>query len=325
MKKMYVLWAAFSALFFTACTSDDSITSEKAGELVVSANIGVDEGNTSLRSMVDAFTSSHSLGVYVVGDSYTPTATEYTTTNGTTFVASSPIYINGSATVYSYFPYQALANPGVSSSIDVTGSVTDNFTVSGGTDYIAQTDYMYATTQLVGGTDDRLADLKFHHALAKLTFNVATHMHYAGNGYLTKIELSTAEVSTDNQFKYCGTGAKMAVAGGAFTTLSASGTLTFNSGTATSAVLGTTAKELYCLVAPASLGASASTNVTLKMTIDSKIYSTTLPLSAVNAWLAGYNYTYNVTVGSDSNILEISGVTIDPWSVGGTTDGVVVN
>jgi hypothetical protein len=311
MKKNYLALAAITALVFSGCSKENSGNND--GSLKITAQIETNTDGTGTKSEVSSFSSSV-IGVFVddangaYSPSYNSTATVSSGTNSVTPTPS--VYINADATVYAYYPATAseIENPASTSTKSITVASTDDFAAT------SQTDYMWATQASVNKSN-RTAALTFNHALAKIIFSIKLGDTYAGTGSLTDIKLTAANSSYE--FK-AGTGT-MAISDGAIAGLSDQATLEY-SGTL---ALSTTASTTTALVAPATLAenTSASSEITLDLTIDGNVYTATLPVSSVAAWAAATSYTYNVTVNSGE--LTIGTVSIAGWTAGTSTDVTV--
>lgn len=301
--------ALLSVLFFGAGCSDNDTpeVNTSKGELNIIANIDRAGSNSSLRSIVTAtsFSNGENIGVFIAGDSYTSTATEYTYSGTSWGLASGYSAINlskTSATVFGYYP-STLTPDMVNKTAPVNVSYSDFSLASAST----QDDYMYATngtagTQATVSKASSTAALTYFHVLSQITLEVAKDATYGGTGSLTNITFTAA---TDN---ITGSGV-MSLSDGAVTLDASPSTAIALNGTAT---LTETAVEIATvMVAPF----STAQDVTLSMTIDGESYSGTIT-NAV--WTAGTHYTYKATIGGSSMSIDNT-VSITPWT-DATTD-----
>lgn len=232
-----------------------------------------------------------------------------TVTSGSVTSAPSPdIFINPDATVYAYYPAIAdeIVNPDRTSTKDITVDLSNDLSAT------EQIDYLWATPTDVCRTNCTNVSLTFNHALAKVVFKVTLKESYVGDKTLTQIKLST--VSSTYKFK-CGNGT-MSIADGSITLPTEDDELTC-SGTKT---LSGTASDVIALVASTLLAenTSATSEITLSMTIGNVTYSTSLPVNTVAEWAGGNYYIYDISVGSKS--ISISEVSVSGWIGGAETD-----
>ena len=306
-KNLFILTAVVSAVIFCGCSKDNS--NDSGGQLSITTNVKPSTDGSFTKSPISSFSSS-TIGVFVSGAAYSPTANSTAAvSSGSNTVSPTPsIYINADATVYGYYPATAseLTNPTSVSTKAVSVVTADDFSAT------SQNDYLWATPVAVSKTN-RTAALTFNHALSKVIFSLKLGSTYAGAGALTEIKLTAG--GDTYKFK-AGTNGTMAIATGALAGLTSQSTLDYT-GTKT---LSTTASEIVALVAPTQLaeGTSSSSTITLAITLDGQTYSATLPVSQVAAWVAATSYTYNITVSSGE--LVIGTVSIADWTAGTSTD-----
>ena len=306
-KNLFILMAVVSAVIFCGCSKDNSNGS--GGQLSITTNVKPSADGSFTKSAVSSFSSS-TIGVFVGGAAYSPTSNSTAVvSSGTNTVSPTPsIYINADAMVYGYYPAAAseLTNPTSASTKAVTVVTADDFLAT------AQNDYLWATPVAVSKTN-RTAALTFNHALSKVIFSLKLGSTYAGAGALTEVKLTT----TSDTYKFkAGTSGTMLIASGVLSGLTDQATLDYTG----SKTLTTTASEVIGLVAPTSLAEniSASSTITLTITLDGQTYSATLPVDKVAAWAAATSYTYNITVSSGE--LVIGTVSIADWTAGTSTD-----
>jgi len=247
------------------------------------------------KSVVSSFSSS-TIGVYIDDGYYNlvinSTASVSTDENTVTPVPLIKIYLD--ATVYAWYPatVEELSYPDENSTKAITVVNTDDFAAT------SQTDYLYATP--VDVTEiNCTADLNFQHALSKVIFNIKKDETYIGECKLTEISFT----STGTPF-LSGSGT-MAIANGTISGLTSNNTLTY---TGSSTINTTAATEMVALVAPTNLDGT----ITIKLTIDKTLYSTTLPVSSVSAWVGANEYTYYITVNNEEIIID--NVNITDWT-----------
>jgi len=329
MKKTYFLALVLTASLLAACTGSETTIEESDGALSVTASIGesTTEG-VSTRALFEgtsaSFSSGNQIGLFVdntgSSTSYAPTDVS-TCTYTTSFGAPSPaIYINENATVYAYYSggtVASLTNPTSSSTIAATVSSTDLFNTSA-SNSPAQVDYLWAAPNAVTKSD-RDANLTFYHALSKIIFVVNKAENYAGIGTLTSIVLTDADAASGTCF-LAGTGT-MAVADGTLGSLTETSPLTFTStGTTINTYNATTPTiaTAWFLAAPTTV----PTSITLALTIDGQLYTTTAFPTTPSSWGKGTSYTYTVTVGTGTLTVN-STVTISDWATGTSASGTV--
>jgi len=311
MKRNYLLMIVLIVVtvFGAGCTKEESSAIEGYSELKVTTNIV--ESSTvkpSTKAILTEFSGS-TIGVFVAGTSNS-TATVSTGANAVTVDPSIPI--NGSTTVYAYYPATGgeITNPTSTSTKDITVVNADDFAATD------QTDYLYATPVTVT-TENRTAELTFQHALSKVNFNIKKADDFTGPGVLSKISLKTT--ASDDAYKFLSGSGTMTIADGSINGLTATDSLTFTDAT-NPITLSTTAQEAVALVAPVTLAASttATSTITITLTIDGTSYPAILPVSKVSVWVGGNAYTYNITVNKKE--LEISrNVQITDWESNATT------
>jgi hypothetical protein len=309
MKKMY-LFAAITSLVLAGCSSKDDV--KNPNELYVSVS-GI--AKTSTRALVaDAsFTSGSAIAVFVAGTGYTPVLTTYTL-SGTTWGASSPIYLSGdTANVYGFYPSTATC-----SSLSSAGLVTANLFAAptSGTSTEAsftgagQTDYMWATPKIANNNGNNTVTMTYKHALTRIAFVIKKDANYptaTGSGTITSIKITagSAILPTAGTFK---------VSDGTFAATTSSNASTLQLTPAATTYInasGVTTETAYCLVAPTT---TALSGIGLTMTIDGKTMSAT-GFPAAPSWSGGSSYTYTVTV-SPTALTVSSTVTVAAWTVG---------
>jgi len=323
MKKL-IMFAVFASMMFTACSNEEiSPNIEEKKELGITASIF---GTVSSRALVNNFSQGDQIRIFINGTNYSPKLAFYTL--GETSKWNSPtleidkIYLsNETATIFGFYPANAvitggstLANDG-SNQINVSVPATVN--IDGETNVV---DYMYATGPLNGtyqlatasNEDGKSSvDLVFHHALSKISFIVNRGQFYTGNGKLSKITLSSTagnpRFQTGNLAMNIGTGVISgdATSNDLIIDKASGADKTINAYSLTPSTSVTT----HALFAPL----ASTANIDLKLVIDGKEMSVTLPTSApdANKWLSGINYTYTITVNGSS--LVVNNVTIKGW------------
>lgn len=334
MKHVLLSAAVLSALLFTACSSEDpsgSQTPDTSGILKISANLDVTTGGVAKRSLAPtAFENAATIGIFIDGTGYTPSASTFTY-NGTTWGTGTPIYLTGNtATVYGYYP-SSLGPTTATKTVPVTVSTTLSENAFSATSN-SQIDYMYAvktgeTTQATVTKAAGSAELTFKHAMAQLTFVINKGSNFGGTGKLTNITLTKNDTYTFPS----GEGT-MSLTNGAITTETPTQTLSLTN--ATGVVINaynitpSATPIATVLVAPTDISTNGTTSgtgiVRLAVTIDGIVYEMTaatyLPVTTIARWEAGKNYTYTVTVGGGE--LSITSVAIAAWDpiTGGSID-----
>lgn len=313
MKKIII--TIVGAFLLVSCVRENL---SGAGELGVSANLPV---TVSTRAVTDAFSSGHSIAVFVVGEGYMPKVVRYTF-DGARWNSPVPdsekIYLSSKvATVYGYYPGSADINGGVSdvraNAIDITVNASEpDFMGEGQTDYMYATGasngsvYPLATASNESGRNN--ADLYLHHALSCLNFVINKSESYTGEGRITEIKLT----ATGGTLFYAGSG-RMDVSDGALimdsqsASLSSAGVAWANKYTATPS---------NTVIARRLVVPQASTSgIILSVAIDGRILSGMLPSAApADRWEAGRQYTYTVLLtGSGSAELQMKNVSILDW------------
>jgi|GEM_PF-1009617 hypothetical protein len=322
MRKYFFLLTVLASAIMAGCSSKECNTPSCSNNgLSISASLG---SSASTRSLITEFDTGNQIGIFVNGTGYSPMVATYTKSSSNIWTSpaltTNKIYLSDqTATVYGFYPSTAtatLTNDG-SSNIGISVDSTDSFNA------INQNDYMYATGESIDGgatfpaaivsnaVGADSAKLVFHHALSEMSFIVNLASDYSGKGSITDIKLTSTDAS--NPFN---TGAgTMLVSNGTFTFGSSSASVEFTGNATCNAYNATpsTTPVAVQLVAPK----TTTANITLCLTIDGKLMSTTLPTTATS-WSAGSNYIYTITV-KNSNELIANGVSINPWNnvVGG--------
>jgi len=303
MKTNALLLFALAASF-AACSDDTNVAKNASNELGLSVSIS---GKTSLRSLKDAFVSTDAIGVFVTGTGYTTKLAQYTF-NGTTWSSpssdTSKIFLSPEeATVYGFYPASSVLSPSTLANDSTNGikvTVTGTDSSFAATDQI---DYMYATATNKVKYLNPATNLAFNHGLAKVSFIVNKDQSFLNPGALTQVKLAKTTGFL------IGAGV-MKLRSGAITGLTAANSITFT-GTATANAYNatpSTTKTAYGLVAPI----TATSGITLSMTIDGKVYSATLPsASPANLFAAGNEYLYTITLKGTE--MSITSVSVTPW------------
>jgi len=288
-KKIYLLMIALVAVtvFGAGCHNKDEMF-----YVTVTTNIAEPVTN---KSFVSSFSSS-TIGVYAI-NYYNVVLSSSTAIVSTGDNAVSPfpnIKVSVESTVYAWYPATAeeLSYPDDCSTKAIKVVSTDDFAAT------SQTDYLWATPANVN-KNNKTADLNFNHALSKVIFNIKKDETYIGECKLTEISFT----STGTPF-LSGSGT-MAIANGTISGLTSNNTLTY---TGSSTINTTAATEMVALVAPTNLDGT----ITIKLTIDKTLYSTTLPVSSVSAWVGANEYTYYITVNNEEIIID--NVNITDWT-----------
>jgi hypothetical protein len=327
MKHVLLSAAVLSALLFTACSSEDPSGTEtpdsSSGILKISANLDITTGGVAKRSLAPtAFENAATIGIFIDGTGYTPSARTFTYNGTTTWETETPIYLTGNtATVYGYYP-SSLEPTIAAKTVPVTVLTTLSENAFNATNN-SQVDYMYAvktgeTTQATVTKAAGSAELTFKHAMAQLTFVINKGSNFGGTGELTNISLTKSDPYTFPS----GEGT-MSLTNGAITTETSNQTLSLTD--ATGVVINaynitpSATPIATVLVAPTYISTDGTTSgtgiVRLAVTIDGIVYGMTaatyLPVTTIAQWEAGKNYTYTVTVGGGE--LSITSVAIAPW------------
>ena len=335
MKHVLLSAAVLSALLFTACSSEDPSGTEtpdsSSGILKISANLDITTGGVAKRSLAPtAFENAATIGIFIDGTGYTPSASTFTY-NGTTWGTETPIYLTGNtATVYGYYP-SSLEPTTAAKTVPVTVLTTLSENAFSATSN-SQIDYMYAvktgeTTQATVTKAAGSADLTFKHAMAQLTFVINKGSNFGGTGKLTNITLTKSDT-----YAFPSGEGTMSLTNGAITTETPTQTLSLTD--ATGVVINaynitpSATPIATVLVAPTDISTDGTTSgtgiVRLAVTIDGIAYEMTaasyLPVTTIAQWEPGKNYTYTITVGGGE--LSITSVAIDAWDpiTGGTID-----
>lgn len=339
MKKLFVM-AGVACMFLASCSKDDLSPVSTTGKSELGVTASVVQTGTSTRSVVSgtSFPNLSAINVFVNGTGYTtPTAVTTYSCDGNKWTpnASNKIYLNNqTATVYGYYPSSAVvvgtldANATISTSLlqQGNGAAGVNSSLTGDN----QDDYMYATGEQKGGiyslatisnngaTDGgNTVSLSFHHALTKISF-IINKGTYNGTGTVTKLELSTNSGSTPAVF-YAGNGTMKVSDGTLVWTDSKVSSLVFQSSTGKLINSSSTSTDVVVtgLVAPTDVSNPITDVVTLKITIDGKEMSVTLPKNDTTnnaiSWLPGNDYQYSVTVNG-AELLVNNSVKLVDWT-----------
>lgn len=303
MKKMCFFGVALSVMLI-ACSNEVLINDYSTGDAPLKVKAVMDS-KVVTRSFVDNF-DAKTIAVFVAGTGYSPSAVSTCAVTSNAVVADpvSAISIGAAATVYGYYPSDAVINSPINASSTIIATVNQNET-----SFIAtgQKDYMYAVqdADVTKAAPDVV--LTFKHALTKLSFIVKKGTSYAGSGVLKSVKL----ISTNVAKKFLSGTGVMAISSG-----SLSGAFTAVSDLTISNATGVTINEsagsavnASALVVPI-LAASIPTEVDIEMTIDDQTYTGTITTPA-SSWDPGYNYTYTVTVAGGE--LHVSSVSITAW------------
>ena len=328
MKHVLLSAAVLSALLFTACSSEDPSGTEtpdsSSGILKISANLDITTGGVAKRSLAPtAFENAATIGIFIDGTGYTPSASTFTY-NGTTTTwgTETPIYLTGNtATVYGYYP-SSLEPTIAAKTVPVTVLTTLSENAFSATSN-SQVDYMYAvktgeTTQATVTKTDGSAELTFKHAMAQLTFVINKGSNFGGTGKLTNITLTKSDT-----YSFPSGEGTMSLTNGAITTETPNQTLSLTDATGVEIndynITPSATPIATVLVAPTDISTDGTTSgtgiVRLAVTIDGIVYEMTaatyLPVTTIAQWEAGKNYTYTVTVGGGE--LSITSVAIAAW------------
>jgi hypothetical protein len=333
--KRKLMYAAIVSAMLAGCSNEDApVAPQKTGtvELGVSAGIsGVVDTRATAAGIIGgtAFATGENISVFVTGTSYPQTIATYTLGSPWTSGTNKIYLSNEPATVYGYYPATATAATAFTNTdankINISLPASESsFTGAG------QTDFMYVaerslTTNSAGpqetvsnAKDKDAITLKFKHAFAKLSFVINKTASYSGTGNLTNVELA----STNGFFAGNGT---LALKDGALAWTNVQTVATSISfANATSITIGADGNltpNVVGLVAPrtnqsATYATDHTSDITLKLTIDSKVMSVTLPINSEspyvgNAWVAGNNYQYTITVQGTE--LKVSSVALTDW------------
>lgn len=283
-----MMLACTSALTIISC-QNESVPSPDIFDtpLVISANVGGYPG----RSVVTGNTLANgaSIGVTVVdaGDSdyqkqnYNNVC--YTASVGTggsqQWSTTTPIMLSGEAgTLYAYYPYKPdidIENIGI--------NLMDNEVV----------DWMYATKISNLSNDNSHAQIKLNHALAKLKVSLVKG-NFVGTGKVTNISLTSGSAAM---------GATLNAKTGKLSNLTSTGTKLNYSINET---LGDEPVELNLLFVPTNQTAT----VKIDVVVDNRHYTATADGTITSESGQSYNY----TLIQNSTKVEISQVTVMPWT-----------
>ncbi|MFA6812675.1 MAG: fimbrillin family protein [Bacteroidaceae bacterium] len=324
MKKNFML-VVVASFMLASCSKEDVNPTPSTGktELGISAVIA---GAVVNRGLTDNFATDSVIDVFIENEKtgetdYTPKIADFID-NAATWETpdSTKIYLtNEEADVYAFYPKGAVGDVDFGAkTLKVNVDSVQNF------DATSQKDYMYGTAR--EGSDGSYTyplatasnaigssnvDLFFHHVLSELSFIVNRGASYTGAGVLTSVKLT----KSDGFLAGTNVGT-VSLSDGAISGLNVATNIVFTGSTTINAAAGTTAL-VKGLVAPI----TATTGITLTLTIDGKDMVITLPsTNPANAWAQGKNYTYTINVqGTELSVVTVA---ITAWE--NVTGGTVV-
>lgn len=297
---------AASVLTVCSCSNDNALTPvvepvDKPALLDVTTSIEVTR--SVIGKPIDAFSSGDEIGLFVssgvVNTPYNGVASNKNlkSTFTTAWAQATPVYLSSvMATIYAYYPWNAVSTDGTAIGIDHT----------------SQTDFMYATPVTNINNRQPKAAITMNHALSLVQFNFKKE-NYTGVGSLTAISIANKS-------------------GGS--SLISNATLNLSNGTISKGTeknpvtkatnlpqtIGTWTETIYpkMLVIPTSATAAAG-DIVISFTVDGQVYNWNVP--AGTAWEQGKKNTYTVTIKGTA--LEVSPVSITPWGTGKTDSGTI--
>lgn len=320
------MFAAALAMFASCSNEEKTIQDVQEGSnLEILTKMS---GSVSSRALLDAFKDQDELGVFLrnqgSGTDYTPklltyklvgTAWQYPTDPA--ILPSIKLKANLPVNVYGYYPADAVVTD------PAAGVPTMEINLDGKSDLTGstETDYMYSSDKegyapATASRESNRAELYMHHALAKVSFVINKDKSYSKAGLITKVELT----GTDKFL--IGKGSVKLDHTGAFTAATTKASSLVMEDLAKPVTMNAWALAPSTTISVQSLFAPmADTNgIGVKITIDDKVLTGTLPVNGVTKWDAGKNTVYTFTI-SDYN-LNVGTVTIVPWeaAVGGSGD-----
>lgn len=299
-----------------------------------------------------AFPNASEIGVHVAkgaaddangnkGVPGTPYSTTYSTNqmfqfDGSVWTPNADYHLSSDkGTVYAYYPFDpdshfdTAGTAAVPVSIQPTGDITvssgsaatDNMNNAGAitTPAANESDFMYyapGATRAIVNNRAHNAILTMQHALAQISFRIIKASNYPGVGSFTGYEIFDTDAGTSLVITGATSSAMSIVDGSLNLDTPVKGTISRN---IIGYQLGTelsTATIVSNLVFP--VPAVADGELSARFHIDGHDYTTTLPVTAgtSDAWLAGKNYLYSVTLSGTG--IEIDAVSITDWI---TVDG----
>ncbi|SHG36688.1 fimbrillin family protein [Dysgonomonas macrotermitis] len=290
--------------FYSCSNEEEGINRTANGTANLSIETEISATGTALRSTkssLSAFGEGSQLGLYVTNGTMGSDYPQGPYNNVMATLTSGKWVLNPSvklgitpATIFAYYPY----NP-------AQGYTSTNFHVY----HTNQVDYMYGTNAEGQGSinrDNPNVRLRMNHALSLLQFKISK-MNYPGESKLTRIEVSNASGKMDLK-----SSATLDIATGA---------LTFSDAGYEPAFI-ENVNGLYNILEPSVAEAdinevivipvdnvNANGNILIRFTIDSTVYSYSVP--ANTSWKQGYKYTYDVLVNGTE--LVIDDVVITDW------------
>lgn len=309
MKKFFLSAAVFAAsvITLTSCGDENVIdpVTEPGEQQLLDVTASIDVTSRSVIGVpVNSWTSGDEIGLYVsngsgVNNAYNGIASNLNvkSTYTTVWTQATPVYLSSAmATIYAYYPWNALATDGTAIDIDHT----------------SQTDFMFATPVTSINNRKPTAAITMKHALSLVQFDFKKE-NYTGVGSLTAITIAnkTGGSSLISQ----GT---LNLTTGAITKGSSKEAVT--KATNLPQTIGVWAEATYpkMLVVPTSATVAAG-DIVISFTVDGQVYNWSVP--AGTAWDQGKKNTYTVTIKGTA--LVVSPVTITPWGVGNTGSGTI--
>ncbi|RHJ94237.1 fimbrillin family protein [Parabacteroides bouchesdurhonensis] len=300
MKINGLLTGALGLLLYSACTAEHP-EEERTGLLQLK-EVAVG-GETRALVTTDGL-AAVSLYVTREGVPYTlggNTPLVQFTKSGNAWSTSSPFSIYGGkpAKVYACYPVVNAVSSSGSNVFTVPVTVISEDDFSAG----SQTDYLYGSSEATA--DNPSVTLAMQHALAKVSFCVKKATGTAETIKLTKLEMLSAG---NNLWR--GTGV-MNLSDGSLDGLTSSASVLLTSASGITLEGGTTAANLFSLVAPMK---KAEQQLSFRLTVDIDNDSYTFLTGSVKGdvqWKAGRHYLYTITVNKVGGTL--TGIQINGW------------
>lgn len=271
---------------FSSCDNEEEIPASKENLLKITTTIDA----SVTRSVVTRteFQKGDKIGIYV-GDVST-----FATYTGSEWQLNETISLNEiEKTVYAYYPYTEQASADMSVPVDLMPTAS-----------VGQLDYMHGQSDNKVSVSHTTADIRFTHALSRITLAVTKGRNDVGNGKISKVCLrNMTSLGIISSAAIMKVGTIFIAAGSRPTGISSTGwLLTRNEEAGASIELDVnqtiTADRMTPIEILAIPTSFADHTVELVLTIDGNPYSTVLPYSS---WTAGQQYTYPITINRQSN------------------------
>jgi hypothetical protein len=288
--KIFII-CVFGLTSFASCSSDkDEVETSQGVPMSISTEI------MQTRSVINStsFIDGDKIGVYALnaeGTQYDNGSMNMLSAfngNNWTFPTGSVYLKTADATVYSYYPYDA---------INTTTSVSVNIIPNSST---GQTDYLYGSAAAVVNSTNPKAQITFKHALSMVCLSITRADVGTGAGSITKVALKNASAKTA-----LSTSGTMNIISGSITPIADHyATLSADINKTLDAVNPVTAEFLFIPV-------TTSNDLVLTISVDGRMYDVVLPPVDFKA---GNKYVFPVSISVNNNKMTVGQCAITEWS-----------